>query len=110
MGEIKIYRCEDYELKRFGAKDSYEDYLRYFDTIFADYNPSGGTILQIRNEFPESELSFMEYVPVKGKDAGQLGSVQIGVLSSCRKSPSPRHESCPPESSMVHSPRLIVGA
>jgi adenine-specific DNA-methyltransferase len=72
VGEIKIYECDGYEIKRFGKKDSYEDYIKYFDRIFADYNPSGGTILQIRNEFPEGKLSFMEYTPIKGKDAGHL--------------------------------------
>jgi adenine-specific DNA-methyltransferase len=75
VGEIKIYRCEGYKIRRFGKKDSYGDYLQHFDRVFADYNPSGGTILQIRNEFPENELSFMEYVPTKGKDAGQLARV-----------------------------------
>jgi len=75
VGEIKIYRCEGYEIKRFGAKTPYEEYLQHFQTIFADYNPSGGTILQIRNEFPAGVLSFMEYVPTKGKGAGQLSRV-----------------------------------
>ena len=75
VGEIKIYRCMGYKIRRFGKRDSYKDYLQYFDRIFADYNPSGGTILQIRDEFPEGELSFMEYVPIKGKDAGQLTRV-----------------------------------
>ncbi len=75
MGEIKIYRCPGYKIKRFGKRDSWEDYLLHFDRIFADYNPSGGTILKIRDEIPPITLSYMEYTPSKGKDAGKLSRV-----------------------------------
>lgn len=75
VGKIKIYKCVGYKIKKFNQKDSFEEYLRNFDRIFVDYNPSGGTILQIRNKFPKGELSFMEYTPTKGRDAGQLTRV-----------------------------------
>jgi len=75
VGEIKIYRCKDYKVKRFNKKDSFDQYKDHFQTIFADYNPNGGTILQIRNEFPGGELSYMEYVPTKGRNAGELTKV-----------------------------------
>jgi adenine-specific DNA-methyltransferase len=75
MGEVRIFRCRDYKIVRFKARDSFEEYKKHFNTIFADYNPSGGTILQIRDEFPQGELSYMEYVPTKGKNAGKLEKV-----------------------------------
>ena len=72
IGEIKIFECEDYEIKRFRSSDSVDDYYKHFDRVFADYNPSGGTILQIRPEIPRKGLSYIEYIPTKGKYVGQL--------------------------------------
>lgn len=75
VGEIKVFAYEGSKIKKFSRKSSYEDYISHFDTIFADYNPSGGMILAIRNELPPEGLSCIEYVPVKGKDAGNLTKV-----------------------------------
>lgn len=75
VGEIKIYRCSGHRIRRFGKRDSWEDYLLNFDRIFADYNPSGGTILSILDEIPPVTLSYIEYTPSKGKDAGKLSRV-----------------------------------
>jgi adenine-specific DNA-methyltransferase len=72
IGEIKIYKCENYEIKKFRTSDSIDDYYKHFNNVFADYNPSGGTILQIRPEIPQKGLSYIEYIPTKGKYAGQL--------------------------------------
>lgn len=75
VGKIKIYELENYEVKKFGRKDSYKDYLSRFDKIFTDYNPSGGMILAIRDQIPEKGLSYIEYIPTKGASAGQLTKV-----------------------------------
>ncbi len=75
VGEIKIHRCEGYRIKVFDRSTPYEEYLLNFEKIFADYNPSGGTINQIKNEIPARGLSFIEYVPQKGRGAGKLTKV-----------------------------------
>ncbi len=70
VGTIKIYKCENYRIE-----DTEEmDFITYVDkrnNIAADYNPSGGMILAIRDEIPSEGLSYIEYVPIRGKNAGQ---------------------------------------
>lgn len=75
VGKIRIYKCKDYEIKKFGKKTSFAEYLKHFDNVVADYNPSGGMILAIRDELPAEGLSYIEYTPIKGKNAGQVSKV-----------------------------------
>ena len=74
VGEIKIFKCQDYDIKK--VKDiSFKDYVKHFEDIFVDYNPSGGMILAIKDKIPEKGLSYIEYVPTKGRDKGKLTKV-----------------------------------
>jgi adenine-specific DNA-methyltransferase len=75
VGQIRIYRCPGNKVRRFKKGDSLEDYLLNFDRVFADYNPSGGTIVKIKEHIPPLSLSFMEYTPSKGRHAGGMTRV-----------------------------------
>jgi adenine-specific DNA-methyltransferase len=70
-GEIKVFRFPESRIIRFGRRTVWEDYLKHFDRIFADYNPGGGMILKIRDELPATGLSCIEYTPTKGRDSGK---------------------------------------
>lgn len=74
VGKIKIKKCKNYSIKNL-KKSSFSDYIKHYNTIFADYNPSGGMILAIKNQLPERGLSYIEYTPTKGKHAGKLTKV-----------------------------------
>jgi len=70
VGKIDIYKCSDYKIR--SAKEiSFVDYIKLKKDIVADYNPSGGMILAIREQIPDKGLSFIEYTPIKGKSKGE---------------------------------------
>ncbi|MGC9602216.1 MAG: site-specific DNA-methyltransferase [Minisyncoccia bacterium] len=71
VGAIKIYQCQDAEIGR-TTNFTFKEYIKKRDTIFADYNPSGGMILAIRDQIPKKGLAYIEYVPTKGRNAGQM--------------------------------------
>ena len=74
VGLVKIYKCENYEI--FNANElSFDEYVKKRDSIAADYNPSGGMIVAIRQQLPARGLSFIEYTPTKGKMAGKQSRV-----------------------------------
>lgn len=75
VGEIKIYACNNFEIKKFGKDTSFEEYKKHFEQIFTDYNPSGGMIKAIKENIPKKGLSYIEYVPIKGKMAGKKTKV-----------------------------------
>ena len=70
VGSVKIYKCEDYEISN-ANELSFDEYVEKRDSIAADYNPSGGMIVAIREQIPARGLSFIEYTPTKGKMAGR---------------------------------------
>ena len=74
VGLVKIYECEDYEIAN-ANELSFDQYVQNRDSIAADYNPSGGMILAIRDQIPARGLSFIEYTPTRGKMAGKLSRV-----------------------------------
>ena len=74
VGLVKIYECEDYEISN-ANELSFDQYVESRDSIAADYNPSGGMILAIRDQIPARGLSFIEYTPTRGKMAGKLSRV-----------------------------------
>ena len=75
VGKIQIYSCKNYEIKKFKKNTDFEDYKIHFEHTFADYNISGGMLNAIKKDIPEKGLSYIEYVPIKGKDAGKLTKV-----------------------------------
>jgi len=74
VGQIKIFACENYYIKNL-RNEPFKNYIKFYDTIFADYNPSGGMIKAIRDQLPEKGLSYIEYIPTKGKNAGKSTKV-----------------------------------
>jgi adenine-specific DNA-methyltransferase len=74
-GDVRIYRFTDFNVRRFGKQDSPAEYVRHFDRMFADYNPGGGMILDIKSELPATGLSCIEYTPTRGRDRDKLTRV-----------------------------------
>jgi adenine-specific DNA-methyltransferase len=74
VGEVQIFQCKDYTIK--DARNlSFDEYMKAKNNIAADYNPSGGMILAIRDLIPETGLSYIQYVPIRGKNAGKTTKV-----------------------------------
>jgi len=73
VGKIKIFKHVDYDIRNADKLD-WQTYLSQIDHIYADYNPSGGMIVAIRDELPEGGLCSIEYVPLRGRSAGHVTS------------------------------------
>ena len=71
VGNIKIYKCLEAKIER-TTKFSFKEYIKNRGKVFADYNPNGGMILAIKDDIPKEGLSYLEYTPTKGRDAGQV--------------------------------------
>jgi len=74
VGVVKVYKCEGYVISD-ANELPFEEYIQKREQIAADYNPSGGMILAIRDQLPAKGLSFIEYTPTKGKMAGKQSRV-----------------------------------
>jgi adenine-specific DNA-methyltransferase len=70
VGSIQIYKCEGAKIEKTTNLD-FSEYIKNRKMIFTDYNPNGGTILAIKEHIPKIGLSYLEYTPTKGRDAGQ---------------------------------------
>lgn len=75
VGEVKIFKVDDCEIEKLSRDISTDEYYSKFNSIFADYNPDGGMVLAIKDRIPRKGLSYIEYVPSKGKCAGQLTKI-----------------------------------
>ncbi len=71
VGKIKIFECNNYLIERTNGM-SISEYAKNRKIIFADYNPNGGMILAIKDQIPKTGLSYLEYTPTKGRDAGRI--------------------------------------
>lgn len=69
VGEIKVYEHDDFSVSK--VKDT-EDYYDHFEHIFRTTNPQGGLMKRIMPQLPKEGLCSVEYVPSKGKNAGEL--------------------------------------
>ena len=74
VGKIDIYECFNYSIEN-PQKLSFVDYVKHYEAIAADYNPGGGMIVAIKNDIPKRGLSYIEYVPIKGKNKGEKTKV-----------------------------------
>ncbi len=74
VGELRVYKCVDFKIED-ARRLTWAEYVSRASDIYADYNPSGGMILSIRGEIPAEGLSCIDYVPLKGRGAGQLQTV-----------------------------------
>jgi adenine-specific DNA-methyltransferase len=70
-GLVKIFKCENYSTEN-TTKLTLKDYVKNRDRIFADYNPADGVVSATWNKIPPKGLSYLEYRPIKGKNAGKL--------------------------------------
>jgi len=70
VGEIEIYSCKNAKVGSV-KKLKFKEYIKNRDKIFADYNPNGGMILAIKDQIPQEGLSYLKYIPTKGRNAGQ---------------------------------------
>ena len=75
-GLIKIYQCENYSVEK-TVKLSLKEYIKDRHKIFANYNPSGGMIIAIKEEIPRTGLSYIEYKPTKGRNAGKIAKTHF---------------------------------
>lgn len=74
VGKIEIYECIGYAIEN-PKKLSFAEYSKKYESIAADYNPGGGMIVAIKDHIPKKGLSYIEYVPTKGKDKGRKTKV-----------------------------------
>ena len=74
VGLVKVYECEDYKISN-ANKLPFNEYVEKRSSIAADYNPSGGMILAIRDQLPARGLSFIEYTPTRGRMAGKQSRI-----------------------------------
>ncbi|CAG8698554.1 12432_t:CDS:2 [Racocetra persica] len=79
FGSIKIYQCENYKVENTN-KFTFKEYKKNRDKIFADYNPifvvSWDTI---KDEIPSVGLSYIEYVPARGRNTGNIPNASLHV-------------------------------
>jgi adenine-specific DNA-methyltransferase len=71
VGVIKVYDWTNYQIRNAENIDLH-DFISNAENIYADYNPSGGMLLAIKDDIPERGLSSIEYVPLRGRSAGQV--------------------------------------
>ena len=69
VGEIKVYNHRDFSVEKVKSNDDYYD---HFDYIFRTTNPQGGLMKRIMPQLPKEGLCSVEYIPSKGKNAGEL--------------------------------------
>ena len=74
-GLVRVYACDDPDLRKAIDLSWPDEYVGQMDHVYADYNPSGGMIKQIRDQIPAKGLAFLEYVPSRGISAGKLTRV-----------------------------------
>ena len=74
-GLVRVYACDDPDLRKAAELSWPDEYVQQMEHVYADYNPSGGMIKQIRDQIPARGLSFIEYVPSLGRSAGQMTRV-----------------------------------
>jgi adenine-specific DNA-methyltransferase len=74
VGQVKIYKCNNYSIEK-TTDFTIKEYIKKRNNIFADYNPNGGMILAIKDEIPQKGLSYIEYQPTKGRNAGDVTKV-----------------------------------
>ena len=75
VGDINIYTCKNAVVERINSNLPFQDYLKLINNIAADYNPNGGMIVAIKDEIPAEGLSYIEYVPIRGKNQGKLSKI-----------------------------------
>ncbi|MEG7978416.1 MAG: site-specific DNA-methyltransferase [Mollicutes bacterium UO1] len=71
VGIIKIFQCEDYLIDKVN-NFTFQEYIKNRDKVFATNSFSGGLLVAIKDEIPNTGLSYLEYKPTRGRDAGKV--------------------------------------
>ena len=74
-GLVRVYACDGPDLRKADDLSWPAEYVQQMEHVYADYNPSGGMIRQIRDQIPARGLAFIEYVPSLGRSAGKMTRV-----------------------------------
>ncbi|MDP4031969.1 MAG: site-specific DNA-methyltransferase, partial [Pseudorhodobacter sp.] len=71
-GDIEVFEHENFEIKNLKRNErTNENYYKYFESIFRTTNPQGGLMLRVIPQIPQKGLVSIEYIPTKGKSAGE---------------------------------------
>ena len=72
VGKIIVFEHKEYSTKSLDKNDrTCENYYKFFNKIFRTTNPQGGLMKRVMPQLPKKGLVSIEYVPTKGKSAGQ---------------------------------------
>ncbi|MDG2267843.1 MAG: site-specific DNA-methyltransferase [Alphaproteobacteria bacterium] len=72
-GDIKIFEHTNFTTKKLNKDErTVINYFENFENIFRTTNPQGGLMKRVMPEIPKSGLYSIEYIPTKGRNAGEL--------------------------------------
>ncbi|MGB9809693.1 MAG: site-specific DNA-methyltransferase, partial [Caldanaerobacter sp.] len=72
VGTIKLFKHENFKIRTLSKSErTIENYLSFFDKIFRTTNPQGGLMKRVLPQIPKKGLFSIEYIPTKGKSAGE---------------------------------------
>jgi adenine-specific DNA-methyltransferase len=72
VDDIEVYEHSGFRIRPLAvSKRSPENYYKWFDRVFRTTNPQGGLMKRVMPRLPSKGLVSIEYVPSKGRSAGQ---------------------------------------
>jgi len=72
VGKIKVFEHKNFSIDSLGNNQrTDENYYKYFEKIFRTTNPQGGLMKRVMPQLPKKGLVSIEYIPTKGKSAGE---------------------------------------
>ncbi len=72
VGKIKVFEHKNFSIDSLSNDQrTDENYYKYFEKIFRTTNPQGGLMKRIMPQLPKKGLVSIEYIPTKGKSAGE---------------------------------------
>jgi adenine-specific DNA-methyltransferase len=72
-GDIKIFEHTNFTVKKLNKDErTTVNYYENFKNIFRTTNPQGGLMKRVMPEIPKSGFYSIEYIPTKGRNAGEL--------------------------------------
>lgn len=93
VGKIKVFEHKNFSIDSLGNNQrTDENYYKYFEKIFRTTNPQGGLMKRVMPQLPKKGLVSIEYIPTKGKSAGEKyryyfldGSLMVWLKDSAIK-------------------------
>lgn len=72
VGDINVYTYKDFKIDTITRENrTKEKYYENYDFIFRTTNPQGGLMKRVMPQLPNDELVSIEYIPSKGRSAGE---------------------------------------